>query len=417
MLKKSGSSRGNGAGGSSQAEMRLLKVKDVQPDGMVIEFTDGREGPTVVFMEATPSFVEQKNKSVNFAAKSTGDKMHEKFYLALMRPTTNPDHVFHKNVDIISAKMFARAGTRTVESYGELTKVGLGGGFTVFARGDSIKKDPFDETIQKVVKGDIIAQGMGRIVFDAEAENAATGKKGSRWLEVLTAKGNPESIDALADEIRSVISAKRGKNIFIRVVKEDGTNDLSASYYQGKDSKEVEDEIQELKDLNLPMERFFVWDIQPRIYLRDDFVTGQGEGASKLERFRRDAQYTYRIDPAKTPFEVNAIPSRNDKRRVPEDGYFVPVAVSQTLYQNATTGDEEWLPGAIRALVPIGATVLHSRQAYMTPAQRLLAESMAPDASNDQAPQAPEGSHAPVPQAESPSADLDFGFGDDTKAA
>jgi hypothetical protein len=215
MLKKSGSSRGNSAGVSAQAEMRLLKVKNVQTDGMVIEFTDGRAGPTTVFMEATPSFIEQKNKSVNFAAKATGDKMHEKFYIALMRPTTNPDHVYQKDVDVISAKMFSRAGTRTVEGFGELTKVGLGGGFTIFARGDAVKADPFDESIKKIVKGDLIAQGLGRIVFDPEAENLATGKKGSRWLEVLTSKGNPVSLDALADDIRAVIEAKRGKNIFI----------------------------------------------------------------------------------------------------------------------------------------------------------------------------------------------------------
>ena len=141
MLKPSQRANAPRTGGRGTGVIRLFKVLAVQPNGLVVEFKDQR-GTERGFMEATPQFVEQKNKSPNFMAKAEGSTMHAKFYAALMRPTSNAEHQYRTNADILSAKVYPRNGSQTVEGFGELQKVAVGGGFTVFARAESQKKDP-----------------------------------------------------------------------------------------------------------------------------------------------------------------------------------------------------------------------------------------------------------------------------------
>lgn len=416
MLKKANSGRTGGGVGGGQAEMRLLKVKEVLTDGMVVEYVDGKAGPATVFLEAMPNFVAQKHNSANFLGKpASGNAMSDRFYLALMRPTSNPEHAFQKNLDIISAKIFPRAGTKTVDGYGEIPKNGLGGGFTIFARADSQKPDAFDPSVMKFTKADLVIQGFGRIVHDKEADNAQTGKKGSSWLEVLTQRGNLADMNDFADEVRDLVKQKRGKTVFVRIVDAEGNNEFSVSFYPGKAAADVEQELEEIRNLNYPNERIFVWDVQSRIYLRDEFLVGQGDTPSKLERFRRDAAFIYKIDPAKTPFEVDAtdVKVRGETKRLPGKGFLIPIAVSQTMFQNAST-DSQWLPGAIRALVPTGNEALPSEMMFMTPHQRTVAlEAAAANPAMDDAPEAmDQGMSAPAAPA-AVDKDLDFGFGEE----
>lgn len=412
MLKQANKTKGNGAG--SKAEMRLVKVLQVQDDGLVAEFVDGK-GSEKVFLEALPSFVAQKNASPNFMAKSEGDKMHAKFYTALMKPTSNPEHQFRKEIDTISVKVYARNNKKTVEGYGELPVMGIGNGFVIFARGDQQRKDPLDDNITKMIPADRTITGHARIVHDPEAENKVSKEKGSTWLEIVRENGNPESMDALYTQMRDVAAAKTGQNLFLRIVNENQENLATGSYYPGKDSADVEAEIKEMQDMGLTPEQVYTWSIEPRVYLRKEFMTGQGDSASKLERFLRDAQYTYGFDREKTPVEVNVTKvTRGGKERViPGEGYFMPVAVSQTLYAApAENGETVWLPGSIRALVPMGSDLKPSRQIYMTPAQRQVAAAISAPGADD-APDAPQNEAPEVPPAApaAPAADLDFGFG------
>ena len=118
MLKKTNARpAGASSGNRNSGVMRLFKVLAVQDDGLVISYADSQDQGTY-FMQATPSFVEQKNKAANFMAKSPGKEMHKKFYHALMRPTTNAEHQFRKGQDILSAKVYSSNGTKTVEGYG-----------------------------------------------------------------------------------------------------------------------------------------------------------------------------------------------------------------------------------------------------------------------------------------------------------
>ena len=414
MLKQASKTKGSGA--NSKAEMRLVKILQVQEDGLVAEFVDSK-GNEKVFLEALPSFVTQKNASPNFMAKSDGAKMHTKFYTALMKPTSNPEHQFRKNIDTISVKLYSRNNKKTVEGFGELQAMGIGNGFVIFARGEQQRKDPLDDNITKMIPSDRLIDGYARIVHDPEAENKVSKEKGSTWIEVVRENGNPETMDELYTKMRDVCASKQSQNLFVRIVTDTQENAATGSYYPGKDSADVEAEIKEMQDMGLTSDHVYSWSIEPRIYLRKEFMTGQGESASKLERFLRDAQYTYSYDREKTPIEVNvAKVNRAGKERViPGDCYFMPVSISQTLYQAPDeSGEQKWLLGSIRAMVPMGGELLHSRQMYMTPAQRQVAASMnAPGA--DETPDVPQG-EAPqqTPAAATPaSADLDFGFGGD----
>ena len=392
--------------------MRLLKVNAVQKDGLVISFADGKE-PGNFFMEATPQFVEQKNKAANFIAKSTGATMHEKFYFGLMRPTTNADHQFRRDTDILSAKVFPRNGTKTVEGYGELQKVALGGGFVIFARGETQKKDAFDDAITRTTPADEIVQGWARIVNDPETLNRVTGEKGSTWIEVISEKGSPAESNDLFDRLRAIAGSKRGPSAFVRILNENGENDMQTTVYPGKDMTEVEEEITSIRDLGLAPDRLFSWEIQPRVYLRQEFLVSETAAASKLERLRRDLSYTYGVDLEKTPFETEAV-SRGERRAAGE-GYAFPMAISLTMYANKDDG--EWQPGSQRAVVPLSGSYLHSKQLFMTPEQRersLLAAGAAPAVGED-APgsQAPESAvPAAAPATPKKGSDMDFGAND-----
>lgn len=415
MLKKTNTPRnGTSTGNKNTGVMRLLKVLVVQKDGMVITFADGKE-PGNFFMEATPQFVERKNVAPNFMARSPGTVMSEKFYPALMRPTNNPEHQFRRDADILSAKVYPRNGTKTVEGYGELQKVALGGGFVIFARAETQKKDAFDDNIVRTTPADEMVQGWARIVHDSEAMNRATGEKGSSWIEVISEKGSPVEANDLFDRLRAIASSKRGPSVFVRILNENGDNDMQTTVYPSKDIAEVEEEITSIRDLGLAPDRIFSWEIQPRIYLRQEFLVSDSAGASKMERLRRDLSYTYGVDLEKTPFETQAV-SRGERRAAGE-GYAFPMAISLTMYSNEGTGGE-WQPGSQRAVVPLSGERLHSKQLFMTPEQReraALAVGAAPVAGED----APE---AQAPQAAAPAAakpagpakgqDMDFGTGD-----
>ena len=413
MLKKTNTPRnGTTVGGKNTGVMRLLKVHAVQKDGLVVSFADGKE-PGNFFMEATPQFVEQKNKAANFMAKSAGTTMHEKFYPALMRPTTNPEHQFRRDADILSAKVYPRNGTKTVEGFGELQKVALGGGFVIFARAETQKKDAFDDNITRVTPPDEIVQGWARIVHDPEAMNRATGEKGSSWIEVISEKGSPAESNELFDRLRAVAGSKRGPSVFVRILNENGDNDMQTTVYPGKDTAEVEEEITSIRDLGLAPDRIVSWEIQPRIYLRQEFLVSESAAASKLDRLRRDLSYTYGVDLEKTPFETEAV-SRGERRAAGE-GYAFPMAISLTMYSNKDDG--EWQPGSQRAVVPLSGDRLHSKQLFMTPEQReraTLAAGAAPAAGEDApAAQAPEAA-APAAAKATPAKgqDMDFGASD-----
>lgn len=418
MLKKTNTPRnGNTAGNKNTGVMRLLKVLAVQKDGLVVTFADGKDSGNF-FMEATPQFVEQKNKAPNFMAKSQGTTMHEKFYPALMRPTTNPEHQFRRDADILSAKVYPRNGTKTVEGYGELQKVALGGGFVVFARAETQKKDAFDDNITRVTPPDEIVQGWARIVHDPEALNRATGKNGSSWIEVISEKGSPADSNELFDRLRAVATSKRGPSVFVRILNENGDNDMQTTVYPGKDIAEVEEEITSIRDLGLAPDRLVSWEIQPRIYLREEFLVSETAAASKLDRLRRDLSYTYGVNLEETPFEVEAV-SRGERRTAGE-GYAFPMAISLTMYSNKEDG--EWQPGSQRAVVPLSGERLHSKQLFMTPEQRERANlsagaAPAADAPEAQAPQAaaPEASAATPAKGQEMdfggAGDMDFGSG------
>lgn len=412
MLKQAGKTKGTGAG--SKADMRLVKILQVQEDGLVAEYVDNK-GSEKVFLEALPSFVAQKNASPNFMAKSEGDKMHAKFYTALMKPTSNPEHQFRKEIDTISVKLFARNNKKTVEGFGELPVLGIGNGFVIFARGDQQRKDPLDDNITKMVPADRLVLGHARIVHDAEAENKVSKEKGSTWLEVVREGGNPASMDELYTQMRDVSSAKTGPNLFLRIVNENHENLATGSYYPGKDSADVESEIKEMQDMGLTADKVFAWTIEPRIYLRKEFLTSASDSPSKLERFLRDAQYTYGFDREKSPVEVNVTKvNRGGRERViAGEGFYMPVAISQTLYTSVGDGGEAvWLPGSIRALVPMGNDLKPSRQIFMTPAQRQVAAAISAPGS-DETPDLPtnDAPEAPAPAQASGGSDLDFGFG------
>jgi hypothetical protein len=410
MLKKT-SDRAARTGGSqrSNGSYRLFRVIDVKSHGIVAELVDGKSSGRV-FLEATPQFVAQKDVAPNFKAKSTDGKMHPRFYDALMRPTDNPTHQLRKGVDVISAKIYDRSGTVTVDGYGELAKAALGGGFNVFARGDSVKKDPFDDSVERPQPGDEIVQGLGRFVKDPEANNG----QGSVWVEIVSEKGNPSSLDALFEEMRNVASKTRGANLFIRILNEDGTNNAQTSVYPGKQMTEVESEIGEIRSLNLNPEQVATWEIHPRIYLNDSFTEAGGTAKrSKLENVFGDMKMGLGIDLDATPVMSDAVTRTRDgrSRRAAGDSFAVPIAVSLTLYANDKT-EQKFVPGAVRAIVPMGSTVVHSRQLYMTPAQRQLAASTNAPAADDHAPTAQD---APEQSSAKPAAaggeDLDFGFG------
>lgn len=411
MLKKTNTPRtGASTGNKNTGVMRLLKVLAIQTDGLVVTFADGKDSGNF-FMEATPQFVEQKNKSPNFMAKSQGSTMHEKFYPALMRPTSNADHQFRRDADILSAKVYPRNGTKTVEGYGELQKVALGGGFVIFARAESQKKDAFDDNITRVTPPDELVQGWARIVHDKEAVNRSTGEKGSSWIEVISEKGSTADSNDLFERLREVANSKRGPSVFVRILNENGDNDMQTSVYPGKAIAEVEDEIASIRDLGLAPDRIVSWEIQPRIYLRQEFLVSDTAAASKLDRLRRDLSYTYGVDLEKTPFEAEAVV--RGERRTAGEGYAFPMAISLTMYNNEGTGGE-WQPGSLRAVVPLSGERLHSKQLFMTPEQR---ERAALGANANQAPgeDAPEA-HAPAaaaPAAPAPKGqDMDFGTGD-----
>lgn len=411
MLKKTNTPRtGASTGNKNTGVMRLLKVLAIQTDGLVVTFADGKDSGNF-FMEATPQFVEQKNKSANFMAKSQGSTMHEKFYPALMRPTSNADHQFRRDADILSAKVYPRNGTKTVEGYGELQKVALGGGFVIFARAESQKKDAFDDNITRVTPPDEIVQGWARIVHDKDAVNRSTGEKGSSWIEVISEKGSPADSNDLFERMREVANSKRGPSVFVRILNENGDNDMQTSVYPGKAIAEVEDEISSIRDLGLAPDRIVSWEIQPRIYLRQEFLVSETAAASKLDRLRRDLSYTYGVDLEKTPFETEAV-SRGERRSAGE-GYAFPMAISLTMYSNEGTGGE-WQPGSLRAVVPLSGSHLHSKQLFMTPEQRERAALGA--GVNQAAPSDAPEAHAPAaaaPAAPAPKGqDMDFGSGD-----
>ena len=410
MLKKTNAPRsGSTVGGKGTGVMRLFKVHSVHKDGVVVDFTDGR-GDGLFFMEATPQFVEQKNKSPNFMAKSTGAQMHEKFYMALMRPTSNPEHQYRKEQDVLSAKVYPRNGTKTVEGVGELQKVALGGGFTIFARAETQKADPFDDAIKKTTPADEIIQGYARIIHDKEAANKVTGEKGSSWMEFITEVGNPSDQNKLFDRLREVAGSKRGPSVFVRILNEQGENDMQTSVYPGKDLTEVEEEIASIRDLGLSNDRVAIWEVHPRVYLRQEFLVSATDAPSKLERLRRDITYTYGVQLDKTPIEADAV-SRGE-RRLGGESFAIPMAVSLTMYSNDST-DGEFLPGSLRAVVPMGGELVHSKQLFMTPDQRERAAlNSAPQAGQDDAtPSAAEQTPAAEPR---PAAgkDVDFGAGD-----
>lgn len=415
MLKKTNSPKTGASGGNRQnGEFRLFNILSVQNDGIVVRFVDGKSDGAF-FMEATPKFVEQKNKSPNFMAKSVGDKMHEKFYPALMRPTTNPEHQFRREVDVISAKTFPRNGTKTVEGFGELPKISLGGGFIVFARGESLKTDPFDDTIKTTTPGDDIVQGWARVVHDKEAINSQTNEKGSSWIEVINENGSPADVNELFDHMRAVAASKRGPSVFVRLLNEAGENDQQTSVYAGRAMDDVEKDIADIRALNLPASQIVSWNIQPRIYLRSEFLVSEKAGsASKLERLRRDIMYTYSVKLDETPFEADAV--QRGERRAGGESFAIPMAISLTMYKNETTGGL-WQAGSPRAVIPLSGELLHSKQLFMTPEQRERAALNvgAAQQPTQGAPAPQDSTPAPAAQAAAPAAparDVDFG-GDD----
>lgn len=412
MLKKTNTPRtGNSVGGKNTGVMRLFKVLAVQKDGLVVKFTD-KSGEEPFFMEATPQFIEQKNKSPNFMAKSQGATMHEKFYAALMRPTTNADHQFRRDADVLSAKIYPRNGTKTVEEFGELQKVALGGGFVIFARAESLKKDPFDETLTKTIPADEIVQGWARVVHDKEAVNTQTGEKGSSWIEMITEKGSPADANDLFDRLREVAAMKRGPSVFVRILNDQGENDMQTTVYPGKDAAEVEDEITSIRDLGLPVGQIVSWEVQPRVYLRPEFLVSDTAAASKMERLRKDIAYTYGVNLEQTPIEAEAV--QRGTRRSAGEGFAIPMAISLTMYSNDTTGGA-WVPGSQRAVVPLSGELLHSKQLFMTPEQReraaLTAGANHSNPMDDAGHQAPEAAGV-APAAPAPAADMDFGSSD-----
>jgi len=412
MLKKTNAPRtANGVGGKATGSMELFKVLAVQKDGLVVKFRASRNGG-IFFMEATPQFVEQKNKSANFMAKSSGATMHEKFYFALMRPTSNPEHQFRKEQDILAAKVYPRNGTKTVDGFGELQKVALGGGFTIFARAETHKKDPFDENIVTTTPADEIVIGNARIIHDKEVVNKITNEKGSSWIEVIAEEGHPLDMESLFQSMRDISVSKRGSSLFIRLLDENGDNDMQTSVYPGKSLSEVEEDISSIRDLNLPVDRVVSWEVFPRIYLRSEFMTSVNGAPSKLDRLRRDASYTYALNLERTPIEAEAVV--RGERRTGGEGFAIPMAVSLTMYKNEGT-DGEWVPGSLRSVVPLSGELVHSKQLFMTPEQRERA--LLAGVSADAAPAVDTG----VPEAATPvvapamsvsAADMDFGSDD-----
>lgn len=413
MLKKTNARpAGASSGNRNSGVMRLFKVLAVQDDGLVISYADSQDQGTY-FMQATPSFVEQKNKAANFMAKSPGKEMHKKFYHALMRPTTNAEHQFRKGQDILSAKVYSSNGTKTVEGYGELPKVALGGGFVIFARAETEKKDAFDDAITRTTPADEIVQGWARIVHDPEAVNRATGDKGSSWIEVISEKGSPATINDLLDRLQEVASSKRGPSVFVRILNENGDNDMQTTVYPGKDAAEVAEEINSIRDLGLTPDRIVSWEIQPRIYLRPEFLVSDTAAPAKIDRLRRDLSYTYGVKLEDAPFETEAV--QRGERRAAGEGFAYPMAVSLTMYSNESTNGE-WQSGSQRAVVPLSGERLHSKQLFMTPEQReraALAAGAEQQGPSEDAPAA-QAPRAAAPAAPTPTAaqDMDFGSGD-----
>ncbi len=414
MLKPSQRANAPRTGGRGTGVIRLFKVLAVQPNGLVVEFKDQR-GTERGFMEATPQFVDQKNKSPNFMAKAEGSTMHAKFYAALMRPTSNAEHQYRTNADILSAKVYPRNGSQTVEGFGELQKVAVGGGFTVFARAESQKKDPFDDAKPPVTTpGDETVTGFARIIHDKEAVNRLDpSKKGSSWMEFVEPKGSPEDLNAFFDHLREVAQSKRGPSVFIRILKESGESDLQTTVYPKKPLDEVDEEIASIRDLGLPLDRIVSWEVHPRVYLRQEFMEASAQGApSKLERLRRDIAYTYGVKLDETPVEADAIDRGG--RRVGGESYAIPMAVSLTMYNKTDeqTHTEEWVPGALRSVVPLAGDLVHSRQLFLTPEQRERAALSAGAAPEQAAPEAPEAAQPEQRTSAPAGGEIDFGAGD-----
>lgn len=412
MLKKT-QTRAAGAGTQNtktKGDIRLFKVVDVTAQGVVVEFTDGKTTGQA-FLEATPKFVTQKNASPNFMAKADGSQMHDKFYMALMRPTSNADHQYRKGMDIISAKLYPRNGTATVGD-AEIPKFSLASGFNIFARAESKKPDPFDSEVVHHQEGDKWFHGLARIIHDPEAPNKATGGTGTAWMEFVSEKGNPSDINSLFEHVREITKAKQGTapSVFVRILDENGENDQQTTFYPEQKAEEVESTLEEIRALNLPVDRIASWEVHPRVYLREDFLKSANDSASKLERLRRDIAYTYGIDLEKTPLETKAV--EKNGRRVGGESFAIPMAVSLTMYSNESTGNQ-WVPGSLRSVVPIGDTVVHSRDLFKTPEQRERARLNAPAQQAAQEHAEPEA-QAPQQQEAAPATpaagmDIDFG--------
>ena len=82
------------------------------------------------------------------------------------------------------------------------------------------------------------------------------------------------------------------------------------------------------------------------------------------------------------------------------------------MYSNESTGNQ-WVPGSLRSVVPIGDTVVHSRDLFKTPEQRERARLNAPAQQAAQEHAEPEA-QAPQQQEAAPATpaagmDIDFG--------
>ncbi len=412
MLKKSNTPR---AGSRNPGSFRLFKVLEVfspdaaagdkGPKGILAEYVDEKGAGNKVFLEATAKFVALKNASPNFMAKSENDKMHQRFYQALMRPTSNAEHAFRKGVDVISAKIFDGNGTVAVPGHGDVQKAALGAGFNIFARGPQSKPDPFDSNITLSTPADEWFQGYGRIIHDQSSPDKVS------WLEVISPKGSPKDLNAFLTELENTAKATRGPTMYVRILDENGDNDLKTSVWPGKDLAEVEQDIADIRGLNLPLDRIVYWEFHPRVYLREDFFQAADAGrASKLDRLLRDIEYTYGVDMKEHPIEVDAVTYNN--RKVGGNSDMAPIAVSVSVYANDKKGGE-LTRRSMRGLVVTGPEFIPNRYVLMTPEQQQRA-ALAADQARD-VDHGPEQNQAPAEAAPNASSmsfdDDDVNFG------
>ena len=410
MLKKN--NVGGTKGVKRTGEVKIFKIVKVVPkQGLVVEFQDGEQA----MLTASSYFVTMKNKSKNFIVKSEGNKMHDRFYEAMLKPTTNPLHEIRLKKDTVSAKLIDTGSKKDVDGQ-SIRHLEIDAGFNVFARDDIEVKDQFDENVTRIKPGDSILGGYARFVFDPKAPNR-NGGKGLNWVEVVSESTNPASMDELFDLMRKTASATYGNSLFVRILNEQGQNEAQGSYYPSRAMAEVEEDIQQIKDLNLDPSRINMWTISPRMYIANEFFeVPQSGGKSKFERFELDALHIYKVKCEETPVrtEMEEEPRPGRKNRLPKSCFHIPVLVSRSNYVG-NTGDI--MQGSVHNIVPVGGNVIPTNHLYLSPVQRSMALAAATP-SDDFTPDVP-AAEADTPAASAaPSAGGDgWGWDDDAPAA